>query len=79
MDYPRRAMIVSSARDVTVRGNTFSNPTPRTHHNPERGSVWVELSSRVTFAGNDWQPSPFQAERTVEWDPATASDVTTID
>ena len=79
VDYPRRAMIVSSARDVTVRGNTFSNPTPRARNDPERGSIWVELSSRVTFEGNDWQPSPYQAERTVEWDPATATGVTTID
>ncbi|MDE0223299.1 MAG: right-handed parallel beta-helix repeat-containing protein [Spirochaetaceae bacterium] len=79
VDYPRRAMIISSARDVTVRGNTFSNPTSRAQNNPERGSIWVELSSRVTISGNDWQPSPYQAERTVEWDPATASGVTTTD
>ena len=37
VDYPRRAMIVSSARDVTVRGNTFSNPTPRAHEQSRAG------------------------------------------
>lgn len=76
VDYPRRAMIVTSAQDVMVRGNTFSNPTPRARNNPERGSIWVELSGRVTFRENEWAPSPYQAERTVEWDDSTVTGLT---
>ena len=77
VDFPRRAMFVSSCRDVVIRGNTFENPSPRRQHNPERGSIRVELSTGLDIRGNLWKESPYHSPNTVEWDEGTVEGVST--
>lgn len=57
-EYPRRAMILTSFKGLTLTNNTFVNNKPRRHNNPDRGSILIAYGSGVNESGNVFLPSP---------------------
>lgn len=75
LEYPRRAMILSSFDGIKIKKNQFVNLESRRKNNPERGSIWAELGSNAEFEGNDYQPSPYTTEKLLQADPETTRNI----
>ncbi len=75
LEYPRRAMILTSFDGITIKNNQFINHESRKKNNPERGSIWAELGSNAVFEGNLYQASPYTADTFLEYDRKTAKNI----
>ena len=58
-EYPRRAMILTSFENLTLKNNTFINDISRKYNNPERGSIQVSYGKNLVDENNTFKPSPY--------------------
>ena len=58
-EYPRRAMILTSYDNLTLRNNVFKNEISRKYNNPERGSIWSAYGKNLHLDNNIFEPSPY--------------------
>ncbi len=65
---------VSSAANVTFRGNSFRNPTSRRRNQPYRAAIFAAYADGVTVVNNRWEASPWVEPRLL-CDPETTRNI----
>lgn len=71
IDCPGSPFFITSAADLTLRGNRIRQVHPRKAEFPFRGMAVMDHCSNVLWSGNRFETAPFAPRTGLSFDPAT--------
>lgn len=66
IDFPSELFNITSADQVTIRGNSIQNPTNLLNGQPSRGGIRLQTSSNITISGNTYHASAHMQKSCME-------------